>query len=371
MKYNNKQEAAIRMAKEWFNFPVNAVFTIGGYAGTGKTTVAKGIIDSLGVKPEEVAFVAFTGKAANVMASKGMTGAKTIHSLIYHPKELPDGGVIFQKKPKKALRGLKLIVLDEASMVGKKIFQDLMSYDIPILALGDPGQLPPVSSLRTGLLDHPDVLLEEIMRQDAGSGIVRFAEAVRNGHIPVASDDGKFGKEVKILPSSVAANDAAFAKIVTKSQIICGKNATRIGINRYAKTSVFDKNPDKFQKGDKVICLENNFQCSAESNVGKLTLVNGLSGIMASDIMKNADEHQHFYLEIPELDACFDAPFGYQKFSEVPLLNFDFAYAITCHKSQGSEYDNLTVLDEPVGAKAAQWRYTAITRAKKQLLYLV
>ena len=356
MKYNNKQETAIRMAKEWFNFPVNAVFTIGGYAGTGKTTVAKGIIDSLGVKPEKGAVVAFTGKAANGMASKGMTGAKRIHSLIYHPKELPDGGVIFRKKPKKALRGLKLIVLDEASMVGKKIFQDLMSYDIPILALGDPGQLPPVSSLRTGLLDHPDVLLEEIMRQDAGSGIVRFAEAVRNGHVPVAS---------------VAANDAAFAKIVTKSQIICGKNATRIGINRYAKTSVFDKNPDKFEKGDKVICLENNFQCSAESNVGKLTLVNGLSGIMASDIMKNADEHQDFYLEVPELDACFDAPFGYQKFSEVPLPNFDFAYATTCHKSQGSEYDNLTVLDEPVGAKAAQWRYTAITRAKKQLLYLV
>lgn len=370
MKFNKKQEEAISKVKTWFGNKEKPVFTIGGYAGTGKTTVAKAIIDNLKIASKNIAFVAFTGKAANVMVSKGMKGAQTIHSLIYFPHVLPNGSVYF--KLKKKLSGIKLIVLDEASMVGKEVLEDLLSFKIPILALGDPGQLPPVASLRTNLLKNPDVLLEEIMRQDEGSGIVRFAEAVRNGHVPNLSDDGKYGNEVKIMPvSKVTSSTKKFTKIVLKSQIICGYNNTRRDINAGAKSTVFNKNPWRLEKGDKVICLENDKNCSAKSNIGTIMLSNGTMGIMDSDIQKRGED-SFFTLLIPGINAKFRAPLRYQRFERIKRdLNFDLAYAITCHKSQGSEYDNLTVIDEPVGAKAEQWRYTAITRAKKQLLYLV
>lgn len=367
MTLNEKQKEAVALATNWFTSQDKQVFTIGGYAGTGKTTVAKAIIDALSVKS---AFVAYTGKAANVMATKGMHGAGTIHSLIYKAVKNSDGSFSFFKKKK--LKGFKLIVLDEASMVGKDIFRDLLSFHVPILALGDPGQLPPVASLRTNLLKNSDVLLEETMRQDEGSGIVRFAEAVRNGHVPELSDDGKYGDEVKIMPiSKLTSSVDNFVKVVSKSQVICGYNATRKSFNIAAKSTVFDKDPYHLEKGDKVICLENDRFCTANSDIGTLSLSNGTMGIMSSDAKKEAGD-KFFTLLIPEINAKFKAPFRYQRFlKDRHELNFDLAYAITCHKSQGSEYDNLTVIDEPVGAKAEQWRYTAITRAKKQLLYLV
>lgn len=370
MKFNKKQEEAISKVKTWFGNKEKPIFTIGGYAGTGKTTVAKAIIDNLDIASKNIRFVAFTGKAANVMSSKGMKGATTIHSLIYVPHTLPNGSVYFSLK--KRLKGVKLIVLDEASMVGREVLEDLLSFKIPILALGDPGQLPPVASLRTNLLKNPDVLLEEIMRQDEGSGIVRFAEAVRNGHVPELSDDGKYGDEVKIMPiSKLTSSVDNFVKVVSKSQVICGYNATRKSFNMAAKSTVFDKDPYHLEKGDKVICLENDRFCTANSDIGTLSLSNGTMGIMSSDAKKEASD-KFFTLLIPEINAKFKAPLRYQRFlKDRHELNFDLAYAITCHKSQGSEYDNLTVIDEPVGAKAEQWRYTAITRAKKQLLYLV
>lgn len=365
MILNNKQKEAVAQAKKWFASPDKQVFTIGGYAGTGKTTVAKAIIDELSAKP---AFVAYTGKAANVMATKGMHGAGTIHSLIYKAVKNSDGSFSFFKKKK--LKGLDLIVLDEASMVGKGIFQDLLSFNIPILALGDPGQLPPVASCSTGLLNSPDVLLEEIMRQDEGSGIVRFADYIRKGNKPRVKDDGKFGKEVKILPRRVVASSLkCFSKVVRNSQCICGYNVTRKAINYNTKELVLKKDPQKLEKGDKIIALRNNRFNVSDSTVGNIALANGLVGIMESDA---EGEHEDFNFAIPEIKALFHTSLkGYGDEKEINNdSNFDLAYAITCHKSQGSEYDNLTVFDEAVG-DTAKWRYTAVTRAKKQLLYLI
>lgn len=181
-EWNNQQEDALDRVSRWMRDPNREpVFRLFGYAGTGKTTLARHLAATSG---GTVLFAAYTGKAALVMQRAGCAGARTIHSLIYTPFDPDDAFHVVEslkvqiasesdpdqrehlikelrkleeslkstERPKPTfilneesdLKNAALLVVDEASMVDVDMARDLMSFKVPILVLGDPAQLPPV-----------------------------------------------------------------------------------------------------------------------------------------------------------------------------------------------------------------------------------
>ena len=180
MQLTDKQQEGLEIAVA--RYRSNKPYTvIAGYAGTGKSTLVKFIISALGIEPEDVAYVAFTGKAANVLAKKGCPNATTAHKLLYYSKQLPNGK--FLHKPKSRLEPYKLIVVDEISMLPIDMWQLLLKHHIPIICCGDPAQLPPINpDTDNHVLDSPHIFLDEIMRQAAESEIIRLSMHVREGN---------------------------------------------------------------------------------------------------------------------------------------------------------------------------------------------
>src|SRR5688572_1511980 len=181
-----QQDAALLAVSRWLKTGRPQVFRLFGYAGTGKTTLARRIADDAG---GEVLFAAFTGKAAQVMRNKGCRNARTIHSLIYRPrgekpeKETGELQPAFALNRTSEVRKAKLVIIDECSMVDEKLGRDLLSFGTPILVLGDPGQLPPVKAGEGGggyfTEAEPDVMLTEIHRQARENPIIALAQTVR------------------------------------------------------------------------------------------------------------------------------------------------------------------------------------------------
>jgi exodeoxyribonuclease V len=136
-----QQEAALHAVAAWLKRGKPQTFRLFGYAGTGKTTLAKKIAEDV---KGEVAFGAFTGKAALVMRAKGCAEARTIHSLIYRASETETGEPSFVLNEDSAVARSKLVIIDECSIIDAELGRDLLSFGVPVLVLGDPGQLPPV-----------------------------------------------------------------------------------------------------------------------------------------------------------------------------------------------------------------------------------
>src|SRR5438876_11032729 len=125
------QDAALTAASNWFKGEREraSIFRLFGYAGTGKTTLARHLAEGVDGK---VLFAAFTGKAACVMRSKGCYGASTIHRLIYKPKEQNEENPTFELWRKAPASQAKLIIIDECSMVDAELARDLMSFEVPL-----------------------------------------------------------------------------------------------------------------------------------------------------------------------------------------------------------------------------------------------
>ncbi len=155
------------------------IFRLFGYAGTGKTTLAKHIAEGVDGK---VLFAAFTGKAALVMRRKGCASASTIHSLIYKARESGEEVPSFDLWDDAPASKAKLIVIDECSMVDPELGRDLMSFGVPVLVLGDPAQLPPIQGGGFFTDAEPDVMLTEVHRQAQDDPIVRLSMDVRAGN---------------------------------------------------------------------------------------------------------------------------------------------------------------------------------------------
>lgn len=109
-------------------------------AGSGKSTLIKFIISAMNLNPEEVRYIAYTGKAANVLKNKGCQGAMTAHKLLYRARLMPNGTYKFLPRPREEIREeqIKVVVVDEVSMLPKKIWDLLCQNDFYILACGDP-----------------------------------------------------------------------------------------------------------------------------------------------------------------------------------------------------------------------------------------
>lgn len=430
---NEQQEKAVKMVKEWYTTRGGKqCFALVGAAGSGKTTIAKHIVyDVLDIDRDDVAFVAPTGKAATVLASKGCYGARTIHKLIYNCIEFTEkiklGDKTLTIKRKKFVKktvlpfNLKLIVCDEVSMISNQMVAELASFGIRILLLGDSFQLPPVSSVMNRYITEPDIELTQIMRQKDGNSILDVATTVRTGG---ELETKKYGKNVLILDRRYTSQDIIDRCLLKADQILCGRNKTQSELNkrvRFLKGYNTPSNQNKLPlKGERVICLNNSWTTYLDKKCD-FALVNGTTGMVSQDIVtlnesKNiiglhiisdtTDEESDYILAdssffkdptqeyerrnaylLPDNKAIlaqFDRngkPKGElldyidkvnTSLDEKQVNAFDFGYAINVHRAQGSEYRNVVLYDESYCFKGseARWLYTGITRAQNSLIII-
>jgi exodeoxyribonuclease-5 len=364
MELNAKQQAAVDMAADWYKKQNKPIFKLAGYAGTGKTTVATTIAHALEPHEDRILFCAYTGKAACVMRQKGMPG-QTIHSAIYTYEVKVDslsGRKHFIKHLRDSLP-YSLIIVDEASMVGSEVADDLLSFHIPVLAIGDTGQLPPVGDSFSNLLKDPDVILDEIMRQADGNSIPLFAQKLRRGWAPRAKDF-KSDNYVQVLNYGQFVKH--FARLLTcSSQMICATNRNREILNMQARRA--NRFEGILREGEKIIRKENDWKRQTVSeDIGVLNLVNGMTGYARNvRIMSNSR---------PVFD--FEPAFARDTFfRHLHWDKFDYAYVITAHAAQGSEYPFVVVIDDSWDDRQnpnfrSEWRYTAATRAKGALIWV-
>lgn len=395
------QIIAERMIEDWFLHSTRQTFVLSGYAGTGKTTLLKHVVcDTLNLIPDDtVAFVTPTGKAATVLIRSGIA-ATTLHKLIYQSIvveeeiELGDKKIKIEKlnfKRRESIdKSIKLIVLDEASMVSDEVLYDLLGFGVKMLICGDDAQLPPVEGFN-GFLSAPDYTLKAIMRQQLDNPIIRLSEMAREGkYIPY----GTYGNSAVVMSKRAFFGERRKHALLKADQIICGINKTRAQINEEVRGYLgFSALP---QDGDKLICTQNNWETYIDEEM-RFNMVNGIIGT-AHDPFYDMSQGIGFIRFKPDFleEFCPEAlPFDtgifengaynykrgdyFEKFDEdgepvgaFTLNRFEFGYCISCHKAQGSEFDNAIVFDESYAFKEDKnrWLYTAVTRAKKKLILL-
>jgi exodeoxyribonuclease-5 len=415
MKWSPEQDRALQAIDKWARDPGSPqVFKLFGYAGTGKTTLAKTIAEGIDGR---VLFGAYTGKAAHVLRGKGCPNADTIHSMIYHSRDQSalrlkqlelsllefkqeiaaehapedrnsiDWGQYKQynelcreidaermncSKPMFSLnfesevKYANLVIIDECSMVDTTMADDLLFFGTKVLVLGDPGQLPPVMGTGYFIQGEPDFMLQEIHRQARDNPIIAMASHVREGG---ALKVGEWG-ENQIIPVEELKQHG---HIMTEAdQILVGRNNTRRDYNKRMR-QVLGRSAswDKWQPvaQDKLVCLRNNKE---------LGLLNGAQWEVTS-VLSFTEDRVNMQLRSLDTQALLDVeghthhfmgkteamPWWERKEAE----EFDYGYVMTTHKAQGSQWDKVVVFDESFVFREdrSKWLYTAITRAAQQL----
>lgn len=487
MQLSSDQQAALDAVRAWLT-TTKPTLTLGGFAGTGKTTIIAKLLEEL--RGMNVYVCAFTGKAASVLRSKGVP-ASTMHALIYEPTNWCDVCQrIVETAGKKicasCLKGsvktkfvpvpfidAELVIVDEASMLNLYHVQDLEALAPKVLYVGDHGQLEPIGR-DPGIMRNPDIRLEKIHRQAEKSSIIQFAHHVRLQRSPVSwspkqedieeatvvnvkyqdydvyigragnGEDGYFGNPCKLnqlckfcsmtheWPTATIPcfrryfeerieNDSEFRQrvqglagkrlgcfckpnachgdiiaeyvnklvpagdpevsvhrtrptgnILNESEIVlCGYNNTRVAVNRTLRKLRGFKD-DLPEPGERLICLQNDTE---------LGLFNGLLvTVLNRHPQRYRWDHPMYDLVDDTGKEYFAVPVNPDQFGKEKKLErtrkglgvFDWGYCMTCHKAQGSEWDKVAVLEQIAGSwESARWRYTAATRAAKQLEWWV
>lgn len=382
-----QQKDALIRTKNWWLKRDKPVWEISGAAGTGKTTIVYHLIKEIGLLHNEVLFVAYVGKATLALSRKGNL-AKTIHSAIYDMVDIPEldangkpilvegrprTTITFMKKDRLPSQ-IKLIVVDEAAMVSEKMAFDILSYGIPVIALGDRNQLDPVFGTPY-FLRKPDVILTEPMRQSLDSPILYLAgKAMRGEYIK----KGQYGN-CYVIDKEMITDDM----VLGADCVICGRNTTRDKINRHIRHDVMKYKTEYPVIGEKLICRQNNWKLKIDDNI---FLINGMVGYMENIYLESYNGRSieiDFRPDFMEDEMFTRVEMDYRHITEKLgslytktrsyYNKFEYAYAISTHLSQGSEWDNVLVYDEACGT--ADYRkkslYTAITRAKKQLILAI
>ena len=392
MILTKKQEEGLKTAVARYKAGEKYV-TISGYAGSGKSTLVRFIIEVLNVDADDVCYCAFTGKAAEVLRKKGNKNACTLHRLLYESIPKPDGG--FFRKPKPQL-DYNVVVVDEVSMAPKSLIDLLFKHNVYVICLGDPGQLPPIEKDEDNhLLDHPHVFLDEIMRQAQESEIIQLTMKIRNGE----SIDYYNGKEVKIIPYSQLNTGV----LQWGDQILTATNAKRQTINNQMRQLL--NYPNHPVDGDKMICLRNYWE---DFSIKGDPLINGTIGILKNSFQTWREIPRFVKSNIRRFDVltgdfiipdtndmydlidmdqkmiltgskCCDWKMSYRlgklrpKYGDIVPKEFAYAYAITIWKAQGSEWNNVVVLEEnfPYDKEThKRAMYTATTRASQKLVWV-
>ena len=394
LKWNDDQSRAIKAVIEWYKSKTrNPIFRLFGYAGTGKTSMAKEIawnLEAGGAKT--ILFAAYTGKAASVLRSKGCTNACTIHSILYRPRIDPDTGKIVgvAVNRESPLADADLLVIDEASFINEEMALDLLSFGVPILCLGDPAQLPPIKGNGYFINARPDIMLTEIERAAADNPLIWLATRVRK---KLLLNPGDYGDSL-VLPAHADVTDEM---ILGHEQILVGSNTTRKALNRrYRKlTGKFDRDTVFPVKGDLLMCTKNNhengllngtlWQCSTPT-VELIRTLKDPNNPKAGTVKTRIEGLRFKLRSLDMFDAngkplivntvCsthhFDTNLPKPSWRDIAGTDaFMFGLPITVHKAQGSEYESVLVVDESslFGEDAPKHQYTAITRASDRVTF--
>ena len=363
MRWSPEQDAALTAVAAWLKSGESQVFRLFGYAGTGKTTLAKTVAESV---DGEVAFGAFTGKAALVLRHKGCSNASTIHSMIYRTREADTDTPSFVLNKESAAAKASLIIIDECSMVDEDLARDLLSFQTPVLVLGDPAQIPPVKGAGFFTDAEPDAMLTEVHRQAADNPIIALSMQIRNGG---RLTPGQYGE------SRVIRRDQLGASIVTRAdQLLVGTNKSRRAYNRRMRELLGFAHPMP-EVGEKLVCLRNDKQKGLLN--GGTWLVDTLHPMRGTKLKMSVtpeEDRKRKAVRISVLPAFFEG-----KEDELPLSvrresdEFDYGYALTVHKAQGSQWDSVVLFDESFAFREhrSRWLYTGLTRAAEKIVVVV
>jgi ATP-dependent exoDNAse (exonuclease V) alpha subunit len=406
MNWSPQQEQARSTVARWMrDRSAPQTLYLAGFAGSGKTTLANDLVSSSNRK---WLFAAYTGKAAHVLSTKGCAGARTIHSLIYRyagevsSEQLAEmrrelGNPATPEPRRRAItrellaltrdRGPRFalwetgplslddvegVVVDEVSMVNPELGRDLESFDKKILVLGDPAQLPPVKGGGYFTAREPDIMLTEVHRQARDRGVLRLATHIREGgslsSFPSAPD-------AEILTQRSTPQDERTRLALAADQVLVGLNRTRHDLNRRYRV-LRERSGAMPYAGDRLVCLRNERESGlfngsqwivvdaewpADGNTGALTVRSEDDDrVVVCDAWT-----QHFQGRGEELK--FKGP-GVRDASE-----FDWGYALTVHKAQGSGWPRVLVVDESRrlgGTEPRRWLYTAVSRAAEHVTVL-
>jgi exodeoxyribonuclease V len=378
------QAAALREVGAWYRSKSAPYITLGGYAGTGKTT----LVAYLRLKLREfdpdarVAFCAYTGKAARVLLERlrdqkvprKQDSVSTIHSLIYTTSGAETSNPVWERKD---TLDRDLIIVDEASMVDEAIWKDLLSFGVPILAVGDHGQLPPVGS-SFNLMAEPVLRLERIFRQAQDSPIIEMATLARTtGQLPVQEYGAGVRKLDRNLPETGLMVQELLESWRPELLVLCGYNHTRVKLNA-AIRGMRDVTSAEPQTGDQVVCLRNNrVKKIYNGMIGRIVRCvpaageAGLQWYEAEIELEGEDYRYAGYIwrgQFGALEGAKDMPLGPD--GERGDL-WDFGYALTVHKAQGSQAQRVLVFEERFARASEEdwrrWLYTAVTRAQEEL----
>jgi exodeoxyribonuclease-5 len=404
-QWSPQQDAALKAADDWYknHRHKQQVFRIFGYAGSGKTTIARHFAQNIS---GNVKYACFTGKAAHVMASKGCVGATTIHRLIYIPKssskerlksiekELHElelqrgqpnsdvhintinrvkeelrkeqenaGRMSFSLNLDSDLKQTSLLIIDEVSMVGSQMGKDLESFGVPILVLGDPGQLPPIYGQGHFTEQKPDILLTEIHRQALDNPIIAMSKIVREGKTLPLGDYGD---------SKVIANKLGDDDILSHDMILVGTRKAKKACDIKYR-SLINMNSPLPMLGDRIMCIKNHHSIGLLNGQiwdSRSNAVDVGGGIISLHIR---DEESDVEMAVAASEKLFyGTPLDKWEHEE-DIEEFEYAYAITVHKAQGSQWDNVLLYDQKhkfpnwTDRDRNRWLYTGITRAAERI----
>jgi len=384
IELSENQKSVLKSVLEWYKKSEKPYITLGGYAGTGKTTLMGYLSNILrdNEKKLKIAFCSYTGKASRVLQRKlkdtdsiykyDYTG--TIHRLIYRPEIDNNGEIVSWNRLPEEEFLYDLIIVDEASMVTSDIWNDLLSYNKPILAVGDHGQLPPIEG-NFNLMENPNFKLEEIYRQEINNPIIKVSQLARKyGHIPIE----QFSKTVKKLDKKDRDTgeflENFFESFNNDTMILTGFNYSRVKLNKGIRQLLGFETPTP-SMGDRVICLKNNYMEN---------IFNGMMGTIINVDEESLDGYEYYdsEIELDDEDFIYYGKISKSQFNEKSTVNdvpdgidlFDFGYALTVHKAQGSQASRVVVFEERFSKMDDEmwrrWLYTAVTRAIDEL-YIV
>jgi len=433
----DEQFAAIKAICAWYRDP-NAplVFKLTGPAGSGKSFLLWHLIHELNLSMSDVASGAYTGKAALVMRRKGLRNSKTIHQLNYIPVEKRGEGLIkiekdimelqqqltmesddaartniqkqlrgldndmqkairkggiktgFNKNDESAIKGAKLVILDECSMIDAETQADLESFGVKIIYVGDPHQLSPITKGESlffkadGTPKKADFHLTEVRRQALQSPIVWWATQVREGKgWPQA---GQWVNPDDPEDMFICLDSARLRTdhLIAADQVIVGMNKTKHAINAECREALGFQASVLPVAGDKLICRKNqSLKNLFNGLIGKAVRdAYDISGKTSTFMLDFKDELGVMHSGLETISTRFTHPGDDEALNaEIPFRlqmkysHMDFGYAISCHMAQGSQYDYVMVIDDGWGGRneieRRRWAYTAITRGVKKCVY--
>ncbi len=370
-QFSPQQDAALVAVSRWLADAKSGrapqVFRLFGFAGTGKTTLARHIAEGV---DGEVKFAAFTGKAAMMLRAKGCNDASTIHSLIYRSQTEEDTGEPnFSLNRSSEVKSADLVIIDECSMVDEDLGRDLLSFGTPVLVLGDPAQLPPVKGGGFFTEAEPDAMLTEVHRQARDNPIIRLSMDIRAGGRLSPGDHG----ESRILQRGALDKETMAGLVLAADQVLVGRNKTRRDFNGRMRELMGRQDPMPVA-GDKVVCLRNN-KTKGLLNGATFTVKavgKAKSGLVTMRL--DPDDVSAMNVKVSVLPEFFlgqeeALPWQIRRESD----EFDYGFALTVHKAQGSQWDRVVLFDESFAFREhrSRWLYTAVTRAAQSITVVV